>query len=98
MKDEQFDKLIDEAITKLASDHAAEGAEALIEIANVFAKAGFKQKQFLELRSYIIRSAKEKAESNGIPLFLIEEKIKKAEREDYERRTGTTPGRIITIN
>lgn len=90
-----FDKLIDEAIEKLSSENINEGIEALEGIADTFAKAGFKQKQFLEMREYIIRSAKEKAQGNGIPLFFIEDKIKQAEIKAHERRTGKEPGRII---
>ena len=88
MNDEAFEQLIDEAVSKLSSDNAAEGVEALTEIAQVFAKAGFKQKQFLEIREYIIRTAKERAVEKGIPLFFIEDKIKQAESDSHERRTG----------
>jgi len=90
-----FDELIDEAIDKLSSESIAEGIEALEGIADTFAKAGFKQKQFLEMREYIIRTAKERAVSNGVPLFFIEDKIKQAERKAHERRTGKEPGLII---
>jgi len=93
-----FDALIDEAIEKLSSDNLNEANEALEGIADAFAKAGFKQKQFLELRSYIIRSATERAQANGIPLFFIEDKIKQAELKAYERRTGKEAGRIITTH
>ncbi len=44
------------------------------------------------------RNLKSLLESGEITQAEYDEKIKKAEREDYERRTGTTPGRIITIN
>lgn len=90
-----FDALIDEAIDKLGSESVSEGVEALEGIAETFAKAGFEQKQFLEMREYIIREAKKKAGSNGIPLFFIEDKIKQAEGKLHERRTGKEPGRII---
>ena len=90
-----FDALINEAIDKLSSESLSEGVEALEGIADTFAKAGFQQKQFLEMREYIIREAKKKAEKNGIPLFFIEDKIKQAERNLHERRTGKEPGRII---
>jgi hypothetical protein len=49
------------------------------------------------MRQYIIRTAEEKAKKSGIPLFLIEEKIKQAERKNYERRTGKEAGKIIII-
>jgi len=92
-----FEELIDEAIDKIASENVGEGVEALEGIADCFSKAGFEQKQFLEMRQYIIRTAEEKAKKSGIPLFLIEEKIKQAERKNYERRTGKEAGKIIII-
>lgn len=92
-----FDKLIDEAIDKLASESVSEGVEALEGIADAFAKAGYDQKSFTDLRSYIVRSAKEKAEKNGVSIFFIEQKIQQAERQAYERRTNVTPGTIITF-
>jgi len=89
-EDNKFDDLIQEAIDKLASDSIAEGAEAMVEIAQLFAKAGMTAKAFRDLRTYIVLQAEQKTDKQ----FILE-KLKIAERELHERRQGERKQIII---
>lgn len=83
-----INKLIDEAIDQLADDNPTLGAEALQELAKIFAKAGQPIQSFLNIRTYIINEAIAKTD----PLF-ISLKLESAEAKLREARNGT---RIIT--
>ena len=73
----EFDDMISEAIDQLASDNVAEGAGALVEIARYMNKAGIPRESFLNIRSYIIQSAKRRDQCPK----LIDMKVKSAERD-----------------
>ena len=81
---DDFDSLISEAIIELAGDDVTKGAECLVEIAQLWAKAGLPQSSFMEMRQYIINEAIERTDQ-----VFIETKIEMAERKLRERRTGS---------
>lgn len=76
MNDAQLDALIQSAIDSLADDSINTGAEALVEIAQVWASAGLPQSSFLDMRKYIIESAKLKTSG-----YFIDEKLRLSERK-----------------
>lgn len=84
------DKLINNAIDELSDDSPRKGAEALAELANLFAKAGFKKQQFDEIRQHIIESAIRKTD----PIF-IKHKLEVHEALLQEKRNGSTNKIII---
>ena len=77
--------MIDEAIKHLSDSNINTGAEALVDIAHVFAKAGMPKQTFMDIRQYIIKEAIAKTD----PLF-IQEKLKIAEQKLQEIRCGNT--------
>lgn len=81
---DDFDSLISEAIVELAADDINKGADCLVEIAQLWAKAGFPQKSFMDMRQYIINEAVERTDA-----LFIETKVAMAERKLRERRTGS---------
>ena len=54
---DKLNDLIDEAINALADDNPEVGAESLVELAHVFAKAGTGMKSFLNIRQHIVQEA-----------------------------------------
>ncbi len=92
MKQDQADKfnlMIDEAIKDLSSDSIKKGAESLVEIAKMWAKAGLPQDSFENIRKYIIKEAIAKTDE-----YFIMEKLGIAERSLREKRTNS----IIMLN
>lgn len=86
ISEKQFNKLIDEAIDQLSSDGINEGAECLVEIAKVYAKAGLPQHLFGGIRDYIIKEAEKLTDT-----VFIQEKLKLAERNNQNGRIFSTP-------
>ncbi len=78
------DAMIEECITNLADDDINKGGEALQELAIVWAKAGLGYKSFLDMRTYIIESAKMKTDA-----YFIDEKLRITEQALREKRTGS---------
>ena len=76
MNDRQLDALIQSAIDALADDNINTGAEALVEIAQVWAKAGIPQSSFADMRLFIVESAKKKTSA-----LFIDEKLRLSERK-----------------
>lgn len=68
--------IMDEAIDALADDNISVGADALLELANSFAKAGLGIEQFQDVRKYVINEATERTDA-----FFIAEKLKIIERD-----------------
>lgn len=89
LKNNKADRLIQECINNLADDNINIGGESLQELARYWAKAGLDQKSFMDMRTYIIESAKLKTDAK-----FIEEKLIVAEREIRAKRTGS----IIIVN
>lgn len=81
---DDFDSLITEAIIELSSDDVEKGADCLVEIAQLWAKAGLPKNSFNNMRQYIINEAIERTDQ-----VFIETKIAMAERKLRERRTGS---------
>lgn len=88
--EDKINDLIDEAITNLADDNVNVGAESLVELAQIFAKAGMTKESFMNIRKYIINEAIERTDA-----VFIKEKLKSAEKQLQENRCGTVK-RIIT--
>lgn len=86
---DQFNALVDEAIKELCGDNVQKGAECLIEIAQLWHKAGLPKKNFFEMRQYIINEAIERTDK-----LFIYEKVQIAERKLREQRTNT----VILLN
>ena len=78
---DQFNDLIDEAISALADDDINRGADELIELAHIFAKAGAGQSSFQSIRRYIITEARARTCAP-----FIEEKLKLIERRKQQGR------------
>jgi len=76
MNDRKLDALIQSAIDALADDNINTGAEVLVEIAQVWAKAGIPQSSFADMRKFIVESAKKKTSS-----LFIYEKLRLSERK-----------------
>jgi len=85
---DRFNAAIDEAIVHLCDDDPNQGAGALVEIAHMWAKAGFPISSFMEVRQYIVNEAKSRTDA-----IFIDEKLLSAERQLQEQRNGS---RIIT--
>jgi len=88
----RFDRLLLECISKLASENISEGVEALVDFAHEMAKCGYTQKEFAELRQYIIDEARHLSHN---PNTLII-KIELAEREQNANRAKHRRQQIIT--
>ena len=78
---DRINDLIDEAIKSLADDDIKQGAEALVELATSFAKAGLPQETFQNMRTHIINEATKKTDA-----VFIAEKLKLIEQEMREDR------------
>ena len=76
MTEDQIDKLIQDAINALADDNINTGAEALKELAVLWAKAGIPQSSFDDMRKYIVESAKKKTSA-----LFIDEKLRLSEQK-----------------
>ena len=87
-EDDTFNRAVDEAIAHLTDDNANSGAEALQSLAEMWAKAGLPQSNFLQVREYVINEAVARTSAP-----FIQEKLLTAERALQERRNGN---RIIT--
>jgi|6_EtaG_2_1085325.scaffolds.fasta_scaffold09693_6 type IV secretory pathway VirB6-like protein len=79
-----IDQLIEECIDSLCSDDINQGAESLQNLASEFAKSGMTMQSFLDTRTYIIESAKNKTDA-----IFINEKLKLSEKSLREKRTGS---------
>lgn len=88
-KSDYINSLIDECIDHLADDSPSLGANSLIELANIFAKAGMTKASFGNIRKFIVTQAIERTD----PIF-IQEKLKIAERELRNNRDGKI---IVTV-
>lgn len=84
LKNNKADQLIQECIDNLADDNINVGGECLQELARYWAKAGLEIKSFMDMRTYIIESAKQKTDAK-----FIEEKLIVAERNLRAKRTGS---------
>lgn len=60
MTPDEINELVDDCIDDLCDDNAELGAESLIELAHIFARAGMPQKAFMDMREFIINSAIER--------------------------------------
>lgn len=78
---DRINDLIDEAIDSLADDDISKGAEALLALAQSFAKAGLGIDSFQNTRQYIINEATAKTDA-----VFIQEKLKIIEREMQQDR------------
>jgi len=85
MKEEQLNDLIDEAIKQLSSDDINTGADCLVEIARLYARAGLPQQLFGGIRQHIINEAEKRTDA-----LFIQEKLKLAERNNQNGRIFST--------
>ena len=83
-KPNYIDDLITEAIDCLADDDITNGTGAMMEIAEAFAKGGQTLAAWLDLRTYIVKSAVQQNKA-----ILIPEKVAVAEIKRREDRNGT---------
>jgi len=88
----KIDALIDQCIEALADDSINQGANALFELAILYAKAGIGRYSFNNMRLYIIHEAKKMDQCPE----LIETKLKIAEKQMREMRNNErSKSRII---
>jgi len=73
--DDVINKTIDQAIHALVNDSPEKSAEALQELAHIFANAGLSLKSFQDIRKFIINQASEQTSA-----YFIEEKVKAEEQ------------------
>ena len=84
----KVDDLINESINALADDNPKVGAETLVELAHIFAKAGMQRESFNNIRKHIIEQAIKRTD----PLFI------KAKLEGQEQLLqGQRNGKISKI-
>jgi hypothetical protein len=81
MNDEQINNLIDECIDHLCDDNMETGAESLVELAQLWAKAGLPQYTFDNMRQFIVNQACERTDK-----AFINEKLRHAERKLRDTR------------
>ena len=93
-QDDPINPLIDECVDHLCDDNPEFGAESLVELANLFAKAGLGMQSFLNMREYIVQTAKERIGNHS----FIDYKLKLAERELTKTRAFTHGNSNIIIN
>lgn len=84
--------LMDECIDHLCDDSSECGAESLAELAYEFAKAGFPQQTFTNVRSHCVNSAIERLGPSSA--MFINYKLQIAEQKLMRQRNGDR--RIIT--
>ena len=84
-EDDPINPLIDECIDQLCDDNAEFGAESLAELAQVWAKSGLGMQSFLNVRQYIVNTAKDRIGNHS----FIDYKLKLAERELTKTRAFT---------
>jgi len=78
--------LMDECINHLCDDSAECGAESLAELAHEFAKAGFPQQTFTNIRSHCINTAIERLGPSSA--MFINYKLQEAEQKLTRQRNG----------
>lgn len=83
ISEEGFDNLINDAINDLAGDNITDGVESLIELADIFAKAGMPQQTFYDIRQHIIKEATARTDA-----VFIREKLVAAEKEHKRLGNG----------
>lgn len=79
---DRLNDLIDEAITALADDNPEAGADCLVELAHIFAKAGVGRTSFNNIRQHITQEAIKRTSAP-----FIHYKLKQAERKLRNGRT-----------
>jgi len=80
----EIDQIIEDCINNLCSDNINQGAESLQELAIKFANGGMSKQSFLDMRVYIIESAKQRTDA-----VFIDEKLKLSEQALMGKRTGS---------
>jgi len=85
MNDEQITKLMQQAEDALVDDAPEKAAEALQELAHVWAKAGVPQSSFLDLRKHLVQAAEGRTSAP-----FINEKLRVAEQLMRENRNDRT--------
>lgn len=75
--------LIDQAIDSLVNDAPEKSAEALTELAEMWAKAGLGLPSFLDMRKHIIKTAIQQTSA-----YFIQEKLSVQERIMREKRNA----------
>lgn len=81
--EDKINDIIDEAIDSLADDNISVGADALMELAIIFARAGLTKESFMGIRKFVIDQAIERTD-----IIFIQEKLKTAEQKLQESRCG----------
>ena len=85
--EEKLDNLVSECITELCDDNATRGAEALAELATIYARAGMPMQVFQNMRKYIVCEAIERTGDQGFILMKLEQSEK-----DLNRQRNLTRG------
>lgn len=81
--DEEFNDMIDEAVVHLCDANPEFGAESLVEIAHLIAKAGMPQSIFNNIRQHVVNLAIDITGDSG----FIKMKLECAEKTLREKRT-----------
>ena len=96
MSPDELNELIDDCIDHLCDDNAEFGAESLIELAHIYARAGMPKQVFIDMRQFIINSAVERLGTSATK--FIQYKLKTAEQALMSQRlqtSGVNNGHII---
>lgn len=81
--DNRIDQLIEDCINHLGGDEIENGAKSLLLLAKEFANCGMTQRSFIDMRVYIIESAKKITSDES-----IYDKVKSSEQSLMAQRTG----------
>ena len=84
--DQKLDTLMNDVVGCLVGGNPKHASEALIELAQYFARAGMPKESFFNMRKHLIDSAREQV---GCPAF-IKEQLECIERTMNTERTGSS--------
>ncbi len=79
----ELDNLINSVINDLSDDNLKSGVDSLIEVADIFAKAGMPQSTFENIRQHIIQEATKRTDA-----LFINEKVKAVEKTHNRLRNS----------
>lgn len=93
MTPDEINELVDDCIDHLCDDNPEYGAGSLIQLAQLWAKAGLTQQSFVDMRQYIINSSIERLGTSATA--FIHYKLQLAEQDLMKERRKSANHNII---
>jgi hypothetical protein len=90
---DDFNELIDDCIDHLCDDNPEYGAGTLIELAQLYKRAGYPVNVYVDTRTFIIRSAIERLGTQATP--FIQYKLDLATQKAVKERNKSAHSNII---